>query len=172
MRLNVRATNVFFDGAKILEHMDAKQAKVLARTGAFAQRVMRNSIKKAPKGKKTRQKAKATGKYPRYHAHKNSGLRLILFSYDPIQGSVVVGPYKFGTPEAFSEFYRGRRTITTSDKTVPQLLNEGGVAKQTTEYRSGTVVNRQMNYRPRPFADDALEPATEKFKDLMLKVRF
>lgn len=172
MRLKIKLNNVFFDGAKILEHMDAKQAKVLARTGAYARKVMRNNIKKAPKGKKTRRKALATGKYPRYHAHKNTGLRLILFSYDPIEGSVVIGPEKFGSPRSFSEFYRGRRTMTTSGKTVPQLLNEGGTAKRTTEYRNGMVVNRQMNYRPRPFADDALEPATKKFKDLLLHVRF
>ena len=84
--VDVRAVKFFFDRATVESALDKYERRVLGRTGAFTRRVMRNSIRKRPKKKGF----KSTPPFPRYRAHKNSGLRLIYFVYEPHKGSVFV----------------------------------------------------------------------------------
>lgn len=162
--MSVRFKSLFFDHEKLKRHLGRKESRVLSRTGAYARTVMRNKIKKAPK------KARSSSRYPRYHKNKDGGLRKVLFSYDPTKGSVIIGPRKFRQRGFYQLSDDSRRRTNPGGKTVPQMLNEGGVATQTTEYISGAVIRKQVNYRPSSFVDDTFKPATIFFRQLLKEI--
>ncbi len=158
----------FFDRPKVMRAIDAKNRRVLVRTGAFGRRVMRGSIR--PAGKKGRKSD--PGQPPRYHVASGEGLRLIFYSYDSQADAVSIGPLKFRQGAAQRHGDRTIRTVPRGGKTVPQLLNEGGSAVQITQFASGDVVRRVARYRPRPFRDLSLPPTVQFFKKLMADEAF
>ena len=97
---------MFFDRPKVANAMDAATRRALSEMGAYIRRTARTSIRKS-------KKVSLPGKPPRSH----SGLlkKGIMFSYDPIQKSVVIGP------ELIPAARRAR-----PDTTVPNVLEYGG----------------------------------------------
>lgn len=122
----------FFDRDAVTKSMDKATKKALSKFGAFVRRRAQSSIR-------TRKKISEPGSPPSGHA--GNLKRLIYFSYDPQQKSVVTGPTPFGVGEA------------------PRLLEMGGVS----------VFGKR--YRPRPFmkpAFDAEQPnAAKMFENQM-----
>lgn len=149
--------------------LDNKERKVLSGTGAFGRAVMRRSIRKAPKVRK--KYTPQPGKAPRYHVHPNTGLRLILFAYEPTRGSVVIGPLKF-TSSSQRVAFRARSYTQSTNKTIPQLINDGGSVTRVTTYRSGHTYTKSLYYRSFPFRDLAMPPTIEKLKELTRTVEF
>jgi hypothetical protein len=99
-----RVKSMFFDARPVLDAADRAARKVLSRFGAFVRRRAKSSIKKAPKKAKTALKRglllsgegqfiSGPGQPPVGHV---GTLRdAILFSYDPGNKSVVIGPVPF-----------------------------------------------------------------------------
>lgn len=157
----------FFDRTVVEKSISRNEKRILSGTGAFGRKVMRRNIRKAPK----KRRAGRSDVFPRYHEHPNTGLRLILFSYNPTSRSVVIGPQKFTTKSINSKsFKRGRRLTTTSTKPVPQLLNDGGTAVRVLTYRSGHLYRRTVKYRKFPFATFAMFPTIKKFQQLTQEI--
>ena len=132
MPLDVEAvTRFFFDRAEIKEALDAGTKRALSRFGAFVRQRSRTSIRK-------RKGVSEPGGPP--HSHEGSLRRLILFAYDPVSKSVVVGPVPFVAGEA------------------PRLLEYGGTVARTS--KSGE--RRTLVYRPRPFMNPAFKAELPK----------
>lgn len=161
---------MFFDRTAVENAISKYERRVLSGAGSFGRRVMRNSIRKAPKKRKGKTRVRPAGRPPRYHVHRNAGLRLILFEYSAHSGSVVIGPLKFrrSTTTGATKFSRGRRTkvVNTSGKPVPQLVNDGGNGRKVIEYRSGHTYTRQTTHRSFPYRDLAMEPTVSKLREL------
>lgn len=176
--------SMFLDRSNVFERLDRRNKTLLLRTGGFTRTAMKNQMKRAPK-KKTIQRAidddgaevlidnagrmhRRDGTYlPASHAdkivqaqrvHNNSKpgeppyaregslKRLIYFGFDPAGPSVVVGPMRFAT-----------RTRPGGGKSVPELLNEGGVAKLAMP--GGETVS--ATFKPRPFTPRPLAAGAE-----------
>lgn len=144
----------FFDETrKVLNAMDRKTAKVLARTGIFARKVIRRRMR--PAGKKS--KRSRPGEAPRVH----EGLikRLTFFAVDPRTKSVVAGPIAFRT-----------KNPPINRATGVEVLEKGGTIRIPTS--SGAKTGR---VRPRPIAGpvmgDALDIALELFETIPLSRR-
>lgn len=169
----IKGFEMFFDRTAVENAIGRYERKVLSGTGSFGRRVMRNSIRKAPKQRRGRTRVRIAGKPPRYHVHRNTGLRLILFEYNPNVGSVVIGPLKFRRfrRSGAESFSRGRRTRiqNTSGKPVPQLVNEGGNGRKIIEYKSGHTYTRPTVHRAFPYRDLALLPTVAKMREIMDK---
>lgn len=161
LSLDVRSVKILIERATVDNAVDRYERKILTRTGAFGRTVMRRSIRKARK-----KGHKPTPPFPRYKAHPNSGLRLIIFVYDSIKGSVTIGPLKFRT-KTKSRWHNRTQTIDLKGKSVPELLNEGGTATITRTYKSGRTYRDTANYRRFPFRDLAFDKTVKFMKDLI-----
>jgi hypothetical protein len=107
--------DLFFDRPSVVSKMDDYRRRVLIRQGGFARRTMRNGMR--PGGKKGA--SSRPGEFPR--AQEGSLKRLTFFAYDQQTDSAVVGPIKFNRlPRGYS--------LEGGVQTIPELLNEGGVA--------------------------------------------
>jgi hypothetical protein len=157
------AYQLFFDRELVLRRIGRKKAKALGRSGAFSRGVIRKKIRKAPK------RARKPSKYPRYHGSPRSGLRFVLFHFDPKADSVVIGPPLFQRGKSHIIRSRGRvvgRQTVKATKTVPQLLNEGGRQAIITElFNDGKRLQATATYRQMPFRDDSIEPSVQFFKE-------
>lgn len=160
--LQVKDVKFIFDLATVESALDKYERRVLSRTGAFGRRVMRNSIRKAPKNKQF----KTSPPFPRYRGHRNSGLRLILFEYEPGGGSVVIGPLKFRSSRR-RQWHNRVEEFNTGSRTVPELLNESGSMRVMLQYRSGHVYSKTYRYRRFPFRDIAMEKTLDKMKEII-----
>ena len=134
----------FFDTAAVERALQQKQRRALARTGAYARAIIRNSMKSGRGG------SAPPGQPPRYHLRTLKDR--IFFAYDPA-GSVVVGP-----------------TLSTNSDgtlTVPELLEQGGtVTVRRRDARTGKYTRRERHrYRPRPFVAPALTAAMARLRE-------
>lgn len=160
-RIELEDVRYFFDRATVQSALDEHERRVLSRTGAFGRQVMRNSIRKRPKRNYTPKPP-----FPRYRVHRNTGLRLIFFVYSPFTGSVVIGPVRF--KNATKRVWHNRIEFWNyGSKTVPELLNEGGIVHVTQKYRSGNTYSRTFNYRRFPYRDEAWEKTLEFMKKVI-----
>jgi hypothetical protein len=132
--------SMFFDRKGVIDKMEAKERKVLARTGGFARKVMRGGMRR-------RKKISQPGEYPSAHAGQLK--ELIFFGYD--DGQLVVGPVLFKG--------KGRQP---QGKTVPELINEGGTVTMKTKRTTYTA-----NYAARPFVDLTMPAAAKALADNM-----
>ena len=130
---------------KLVLHRRKDQAAVAAgtrrtlmREGALVRKVMRNSIRR-------RKASAAPGQPPAAHAPGGSGLKLILYAWDPSTRSVPVGVIPYASREA------------------PALAERGGTAVRR-DKRTGR--RRLVRYRKHPFAWPALQAAAPKFPPL------
>ena len=170
----IRDFRLFFDRLAVINAVSEKERTILSRTGFYGRKVMRNSIKKARKRRtlksgKLSKPYRARPPFPRYHVHKNTGLRLILFQYEPTNRGVVIGPLRFRTGRSthFASFGRFR---DYSPFPVPQVLNEGLTTTRLIKYKSGTRIRRTLRYRKFDFADRALEPTAEKMAAITAEI--
>lgn len=144
--LKVVTKNMFFDRSKVLDRLEKKRARVLARTGGYTRSAMQRSMRYVTgKGKPSK-----PGKPPKAR-RKNPLLRkLIAFGLDS-NDTVVVGPL-------------ASKSSTTVN--VPELLNEGGTARIVLP--GGERV--RARYMPRPFAtpdSPAGSAGQNKFEELI-----
>lgn len=137
--------SMFFDRQGIIDKMEAKERKVLARTGGFARKVMRQGMKR-------RKKVSQPGQYPSAHAGQLK--QLIYFGYDG--GGLVVGPVLFKG--------RGAQPV---GKTVPELINEGGTVTVRETRRT-----YKANYAARPFVALTAPAAAKALADNMESIPF
>lgn len=128
----------FFDQEKVLRAVDRATARVLSRFGAFVRTRARSSIRK-------RKRVSAPGRPPSSH----TGLlkRFILFGYDAVRRSVVIGPTLLHKRSPYG---------ATS---VPELIECGGTVPAGPRGRSA-------DYAPRPFMGPAYREELEKMPPL------
>lgn len=136
MRLD-RAKSGFFDRALVIGAMDEATRKALSKFGAFVRQRARSSIR-------NRKKASQPGSPP--HGHVGLLKRFILFSFDKINRSVVIGP----------ALLNGR-----AYKDAPTALEHGG-----TFQRRGRNGPYWAKYPARPFMGPAFEKEKAKAPDL------
>jgi len=154
-------TKMFFDRAGIIAAMTDKSRKCLSSALAFGRQVMK-------RGMRRRKGVSAVGDYP--SAHKNSLLRdFIFFGLDVKTLSGVVGP---------TLLHRGGsgmdREIVSGAKTVPELINEGGIVIRHRAMGRGRTFRRvgtaqKQIYKPRPFVALTLPKTAAKLADNMAK---
>ena len=160
--LKISDIKVVIDKATMDTAYDKYERKVLTRTGAFSRRVMRNSIRRKPK----RKAYTPIPPYPRYQANSSSGLRLIIFVYDKIKGTITVGPVKFKSSQR-RRFKNRTETWSYSKTSVPQLLNEGGTVNVDQMYKSGRSYFKTYRFRAFPFVNEALEISVKRMKEII-----
>jgi hypothetical protein len=107
--------DLFFDRPAVTSRLDNYRRRVLIRQGGYARTVMRqNQRSGGKKGVSSR-----PGEFPR--AQEGSIKRLTFFAYDQVSDTAVVGPLAFARlPKGYS--------LEGGLQTIPELLNEGGVA--------------------------------------------
>jgi len=133
-----RSKRNFFDRAAVLARTTPAERRVLSKFGTFVRTRARSSI-----GKPTKRISRR-GEPPNSHTKdKFVSLRNILFAFDPIRRSVVIGPVKLNQKQ-----YLGGKL---QSGTVPEVLEYGGTAgiREKQRYPGGkwTSMGRR---RPRP----------------------
>jgi hypothetical protein len=109
------AFDFFFDRPRVMRAISSYRRRTLSAQAAYAMRVMRNNQLPGGKGGTNSQ----PGEYPR--RQQGDLARLTFFAYDASQDTAVVGPVGFARlPKGY--------TLEGGVTTIPQLLNEGGVA--------------------------------------------
>lgn len=153
-------TNTFFDRKGIIAATDRKTNKVLSSTGAFSRKSMQ-------RGMRYRKKSSNPGDYPSAHKPTAYLRERILFGFDVESRSLIAGPDKLN---------RSDRDVLASGRTVPQLINEGGVVLRKQTYDKTTKKFRPIRrarrhtYRARPFVALTLPVAAKKLAENMEKI--
>jgi len=129
MRYKTSNQTVFFDGRLIVRAAERANRQALTRAGAFIRRRARSSIRK-------RKASAEPGQPPSSHTGRLKGM--ILFAYDRMAETVVIGPSGSGKDQAGETLEHGR-TITRRDGRR----------------------RRRMRYEARPFMAPALEKETQ-----------
>lgn len=138
-----------FDRNAIEREQARKNRRVLFRLGGYGRKIMRRLF---GSGKKSSQ----PGRPPNVHG--KSPLKLLtLFDVDLQAQSVAVGPALF----------RPSAPMIASSTPGPQLLNEGGTAVQTRRGAGRAGKRKKLNYRARPFTDQALKTTSPKLAEFM-----
>lgn len=143
-----------------------KQERVLKRTGAYTQKVMRNSMPNQ-KAKRSRKKLKP-GSPPRGHVGGHGGLRYVLFDVSMQTQSVIIGP---GRTNAKTEWATKHYYFKIeSPKIAPRLLNERGPARLTfLYYKSRIQYVYNVIYKQYPISayPPTRNAAIRKFRDFL-----
>lgn len=152
--------------AEFARRLVVKQQRVLERSGAYTQKVMRNSMPNQ-KAKRSRKSLKP-GRPPRGHVGGHGGLRFVLFDVSMATESVVIGPGRTAakTEWATKEYY----FKIESPKIAPRLLNERGPARLTFLYyksRRQYVYNVVYQQYPISAYPPTLNAAITKFRDFL-----
>lgn len=139
----------FFDKKRVIDPKERAERRILSKAGAFVRRNGRSSLRK-------RKRSSAPGDPP--SSHSGQLRRLLLFAYDTISSSVVIGPL----------LYRSARGSPTGTKTLPELMEFGGIVPGRRRTNSGRAsdITRPVNYEARPFMGPALEKETPNFPEL------
>lgn len=105
--ITVRVKTLSFNSAVVRKAVDAAKRRVMSKQGAFVRTAARRLIRR-------RKKPSAPGQPP----SSRTGIlkKLILFSYDPTDESVVIGPARTDQPLS-----------GVHGETTPQVLEYGGV---------------------------------------------
>lgn len=156
--LQYKVIGDFFDRLPVQKMVADHERRALSRIGAFIRRSARSSIRR-------RKRVSQAGQPPSAHStDKVATIKNILFAYDRMRHSVVVGPVLLNK----------RHTGVTNSGTVPETLEAGGVVLITEkQYRPGgpwlatsrgsrrvrpgqKFRKRSAVYKPRPFMGPAL----------------
>lgn len=121
----------FFDTKKVMRAVDAATRKALSKIGAFVRTRARTSIR-------TRKATSAPGQPP--SSHTGDLKKGILFSYEPTERTVVVGP-----------------VLLNKGTDAPALLEYGGETTRERRLKSGKVRRRRVRIEPRPYMGPALQ---------------
>lgn len=120
----------FFDRPAVVNAMSKANKRALSKAGAFIRTNAKRSIRK-------RKKVSQAGQPP--SSHSGELRKLIFFSYDFKNDSVVIGPL----------LYKAKG----QSQTVPNLLEKGGVQ---------TYKKKKRRYAARPYMKPAFESELEK----------
>ncbi len=86
--LRMQVKNLFFDRATVVREVGKANASALSKAGSFIRRRARSSLRR-------RKNPSAPGRPPSVHSNSNvATLKAILFAYDSVNQSVVVGPIR------------------------------------------------------------------------------
>lgn len=133
-----KARKMFLDSAAVHRMIDQRTKRVLSRFGSFVRSTARESIKR-------RKEPSKPGEPP----HTRTGLlKKILFIYDPIRRSVVVGPMK----------------LNTATQSALPALEYGG--ESIAKVGPGRKLKKRIIIRKRPFMQPALEKELPKLPGL------
>ena len=158
MQFGISNARFFFDRQRVAGALSSYQFRVLSRTGAAGQTIVKRNIKEQAKRKGTAAKRRAKGQVTSHTGR----LRQILFSYDPIRGSVVIGPRLFRNQATTIRAEGGIRiSYRPIGRTIPQLLNEGGRSRRLVEYPSGQSQSLTVLYQAFRYVDNK-QPAVMK----------
>lgn len=146
LSLKLDVKHLFFDRKVVIDAMDAVTRRSLSKIGAF---IMTNAKRRQRKRKR---KVSDPGQSPFAHSASRQGLRFILFAFDPLSETVVVGPVKLNG---------------TKGVDVPNLMEFGGIRLIERRTRSRTGRRKTAHYRPRPFMRPALEEESPKLPVMM-----
>jgi phage gpG-like protein len=147
--LSMKVTKFFFDRKSVQDQVGKKNAKALAKAGAFVRRRARSSLRR-------RKRVSSPGSAPSVHSQdKVATLRNILFAYDRQAQSVVIGPVR----------------LNGSQGSVPALHEFGGRAiirrnRNRRERARQQPAVRMASYPARPFMGPALKAEAPKFPSL------
>lgn len=137
--------NWFFDRQRVLVKANKAKLRQMSKFGAYVRTRSSRSLRR-------RKKPSAAGSPPSVHSSSNyATLKNILFSYDPKNDSVVVGPVKLNL----------RRANRLRSMTVPQLHEFGGTVQVISSKGPRTAT-----YPARPFMKPALLAEAPKFAGL------
>jgi len=155
--LTIKMIDQFFDRPSVINAIDRAKRRQLSKAGAFVRTTARRSIK--PAGKRATNKRNKgnlrgrkdptisqPGQPPRLHTKSARNLRLILFAWEPLRKSVVIGPLLFKS---------------TDGVRIPEVLEHGGKSYVTTRGRK-----KPIRIRKRPFMAPALAKEAPKFPNL------
>jgi len=110
--LRMQVKNLFFDRATVVREVGKANASALSKAGSFVRRRARSSLRR-------RKKPSAPGTPPSVHSSSNvATLKAILFAYDSVNKSVVVGPIRLN-----QKHFIGPQLISG---TVPSTHEFGG----------------------------------------------
>ena len=160
--IGFQVTTLMFDSPRVVRAVDRATYRAMLRTGQYVRAVARRSIR--PKRGTSR-----AGHAP----HDKTGLlrAFILYGFDPVSRSVVVGPRKLSGVESYPGM------------TVPEVLEYGGtVPMDITQaklielrendawhlwqrYRDEEGQTVRARYRPHPYMGPALERSLPKIDD-------
>jgi len=161
-------TRWFFDRPAVTRAVDRQARRALSRIGAIVRRSARTSIKTVAPTKGMRERAassdarkraralqtirrrqartSAPGQPPLSHTrNRTRSIRNILFAFDPVRKSVVVGPVKLNQVQ--------QSAIDTGSKTVPEILEFGDsvIIQEKSTDNGRTWRRRDMRRNPRPW---------------------
>ena len=141
IKFDVKVTT---DRAKFLKRVETNQARILARTGRYYQRVVKSLLRR----KKPR-------KAPAPPSHGKGLLRdHVFFNVDLHDESVVIGPEKLR--------YAGDRYLRGNVQSVPELLEKGGSA-EVIDFRTRSKVVKK--YDPRPYVSKKEDKLQQKLAE-------
>jgi len=130
------AKRAFFDKSRVMVSVDAAKREVLSHFGAYVRKGARWSIKEADG-------SAPPGQPP--HSHTGLIKRAILYYFDRVRESVVVGPVLLDKPTSYGPMK------------VPQVLEHGGTVRRTVDGEQ-----RIYKYEARPFMGPAFVKGLDK----------
>lgn len=146
------ANVMLFDDRKIRRMMNTKTRKAFGRFGSYTRTTARRSMRK-------RKAASAPGSPP--SVHEGQIKRFLLYSYDVLVKSVVIGPTLLGrspTTLELMEFGGVRRRRMGERRRHTRGRKRGQFAKRE-------VIKTHATYPARPFMGPAFEIAKEKLPE-------
>jgi len=133
-----------FNTDKLIKKIEGGKRRALMKAGAKQRGIMKRMI---PFRKK---KKSEPGKPPNAHTRSNEfGLKMILYSYDQMTESVIVGPV-------------GRRNGTAP---VPGILDKGGATQIVVKDRRGNRRLKTVYVKARPFTKPSLDIYKDKYPE-------
>lgn len=147
--VTMRVKAMFFDSKPVTRAVGKARRQALSRAGAFVRRTARGSMRRS-------KKPAAPGKPP--HVHEGSLKRLLYFSYDSGDDTVVVGPLGFRKSEATSLLEFGG-TLTAK---------HGRAVYDNAGRRTWLPAGERLDYEPRPYMRPALEKEAPNFPKMWL----
>lgn len=137
------AKRMFFDSAAVTRGVDRTTRRVFSKFGAYVRRSAKSSIRK-------RKRTSASGKPPSSHL----GLlkKMIYFSYDRGEDSVVIGPQAL-----HGKHYRDA---------LPALEYGGMYTREVRDRKTRRWSRRRVRYKARPFMGPAFEKEKPKLPSM------
>ncbi|RMF73572.1 MAG: hypothetical protein D6744_15450 [Planctomycetota bacterium] len=151
--MSMRMKEFFFDKKSVKDRVSKANRKALSKAGAFIRRRARSSLRR-------RKKASQPGRPPSVHTSDRARtLKNILFAYEPLTESLVVGPVKLNQKTLLGP--------DLGDTTVPQLHEFGATVtiRKMSRGRRRKPVRVRAKYPPRPFMGPALEAEQDHIPD-------
>lgn len=138
---------------QVIRAVRRKRSKVLYKLGGYCSKSMKRSMR-------YREGPSPPGRPPHAHRHEHAGFsaalrRLIRFDVNKVDGSVIIGPMRFG------------QVSQPSGMPVPQLLDQGG---PVLSYLPESGVSTIASIAPRPYTSPIYTDGGKRFNELLEEV--